>query len=354
MAALTAAAVPTPPVGELVGHTRRHVEWHGMERALSQTERTLERLANEKAWKQRERRAVSGTLYAATKPRRVNKPALKLPEDKRPGVDVGISSSATSAATFKEKKASREEQRKKMLAELSIHDGVVVTSETEQALLKRLCSPLKSSREERVEQVFAWEPAKDCRATASRPWPIWQKGEERPGGRLLFHSRGKKIASAPASTAAEHGFGEPAPAPAATVPAAPQPPAGPPKRKGTPSDRRWHDFGTPTRALERRTDQNGPATERAKQLRQEPQQRAGFHKGAWYGQPTPVWGGARQATEPDTNRVHGQFVLHKEHGSGAMPVGPGRVVRGRVPVVAVDPQQYSAMKAYIRSLSTEE
>ena len=37
-----------------------------------------------------------------------------------------------------------------------------------------------------------------------------------------------------------------------------------------------------------------------------------------------------------------------------MPVGPGKVVRGQVPVVTVDPQQYSEMKAFIRSLATEE
>ena len=124
-----AAAVPTPPVDQLVGSTRRHAEWHGMERALSQTERTMERLANEKAWRKQERAAVSGSLYAATKPRRVNKPALKLPEGKRPDIhDVGISSSATSAATFKAKKAAREAERTKTVAELSIHGEFVYSS----------------------------------------------------------------------------------------------------------------------------------------------------------------------------------------------------------------------------------
>eukprot|EP01046_Picozoa_sp_COSAG06_P115567 COSAG06_NODE_62481_length_265_cov_0.590361_1_plen_83_part_10 len=49
-----AAAVPS--VRELLD-TRNHVQWNGMERAMSAMERTLGRLEGEKGWAQGERRA---------------------------------------------------------------------------------------------------------------------------------------------------------------------------------------------------------------------------------------------------------------------------------------------------------
>jgi hypothetical protein len=366
-----AAAVPS--VRELLD-TRNHVQWHGMERAMSATERTLERLEAEKAWAQRERRAAANSLYAMTTPRRVNKPPLRVSSARRPGTASGISSSATSAGTFQEKMRAREEERRKQIAEISIHDGVVFTSEVEAALTKRLCPNLgPPPKEERQHSVFAWEPARDCRATASRPWPEWHGKPD--SGRVA----GRKLLDPKGSGKLRHGTEEheDRPSTAAPGPIAPSGATGgaalkpkPPaqtiqslvrKRKGTPTDRRWHNFGTPTRALERRMvpeEEKKAQAERTQALRDEPKQRAGYHKGVWYGEPTAAWGGGHAGHNnstgggqqaPDRSRVHGQYTLRKEQAT----LGGG-VVRGYVPAVtatAEDPAKYAEMKAWIRSMA---
>ncbi len=351
-----AAALPEPRLEELVGNTRRHVQWHGMERALSVTERVLERLGAERAWAQQERLATRNSLYAMTTPRRVNRPPLTAPaRGSRPG------------SSYKERSRAREEELKKQAS--GIHDLVVFTPEIEEALVERLCQPKPrppAQQETRGKGSIAWAAAKDCRATVHCPWPHWHTIDLRPGGRKLLDQKGSgRPMHGTVAIADDHARvvaasdDTPSVNPPSDPPHQPQPPKGI-RRKGTPSDRKWHNFGTPTRALERRMGEDvdnkpvGKPTHRAPAV------------WSWGGgHHSVVRGRSTRAIDlvPGRSRVHGQYVLRKEQTSGvlanstgASPLSASCAARGYVPATVAttaEPTKYAEMKAWILAMSEE-
>jgi hypothetical protein len=340
---------PEPRLEELLGNTRRHVQWHGMERAVSATERTLERLGAARTSAKRERLATRNSLYAMTTPRRVNRPPLTAP-------------ARSSGSGYKERSRAREEELKKQGA--SIHDRVVFTPELEAALTKRLCQPKPgpppAQHEPGGEGSVAWAAGKDCRVTANSPWPQWHTMEARPGGRKLLDPKGSgkpmhgtvAIVSDHAADAADD-----VPSikpPLDDIPRQPQPPK-PIHRTGTPTDRKWHNFGTPTRALERRVGQVADQTPVAKQAHGAPVAWGGGHHSVVRGRSTrPI------DLIPGRSRVHGQYVLRKEQSSGfiassigASPLSASCAARGFVPAVVATTAEPQKMKAWIVAMSDE-
>jgi len=309
-----APLVPPPAVSELHDSMRAHIAWHSAERTAMLQSRLMERLQAEKQFLGRTRAASRASLYGAARRRPASAPGRTphTPEAEQRW-QKGVQA----------KRQADEAKRQQAVAEASVHKGVVVN---ESELLERLHPAAPAGRKEGPKEEKPW----------GQHWrDRLAPGDGRVAGKRTLHSRCGSHARGGALTPAEEEEEEATPKPAskgaavaaavAAAAAAPARKAATPvcarriRRKPTPTDRRWHHCGTPTRAYEKMSP------------KAESQSRG---RAATPNKARRVWGGAPKLGQPS-----GALLRDR----------PGRYVD-----IANDTQTAQATKEFILDLAGEE
>ena len=306
-----APLVPPPAVSELHDSMRAHIAWHSAERTAMLQSRLMERLAAEKQFLGRTRAASRASLYGAARRRPASAPG-RTPHT--PEAELRWQKGVQA------KRQADEAKRQQAVAEASVHKDIVVN---ERELLERLHPAVPAGRKEGPEEEKPW----------GQHWrDRLAPGDGRVAGKRTLHSRCGSHARGGAITPAEEATPKPvsrgaavAAAVAAAAAAEPARKAATPVcarrilRKPTPTDRRWHHCGTPTRAYEKMS----PKTESQSRGRAATPNKA-----------RRVWGGAPKLGQPS-----GALLRDR----------PGRYVD-----IANDTQRAQATKEFILDLAGEE